>query len=356
MDFMSLATDLNLIGKLVYNVLYKWVLSWGVESDLIGPFALTVIVFTVFLTLLTMPLDIWQKLISRSNARKMEAMKPELEKVNALYANDKATLMQKQRELYSKYKYSATKACLPMLVTMILFFVVFGGFNSAVKHYNSVVFDNLQNVYETTYAENYNSATGSGLSAEEAIAAATAAAENAVAEAYKPEKFLLTQNIFMPDTWADPIPDASTYAGTGMGKLGITDVDSAVYEKVMKPLIEKYNVTEKGKSAWNGYLILPVLVLVLSFVSSKLIKSPDQPQMAGQSEEQIKMQQNQMKMMSFVMPVIMGVFSLFYSTAFSLYMFIRSFLNLAFNMTWNIVQKKRDTKEREYIMSTTVKK
>lgn len=356
MDFMSLATDLNLIGKLVYNVLYKWVLSWGVESDLIGPFALTVIVFTVFLTLLTMPLDIWQKLISRSNARKMEAMKPELEKVNALYANDKATLMQKQRELYSKYKYSATKACLPMLVTMILFFVVFGGFNSAVKHYNSVVFDNLQNVYETTYAENYNSATGSGLSAEEAIAAATAAAENAVAEAYKPEKFLLTQNIFMPDTWADPIPDASTYAGTGMGKLGITDVDSAVYEKVMKPLIEKYNVTEKGKSAWNGYLILPVLVLVLSFVSSKLIKSPDQPQMAGQSEEQVKMQQNQMKMMSFVMPVIMGVFSLFYSTAFSLYMFIRSFLNLAFNMTWNIVQKKRDTKEREYIMSTTVKK
>ena len=333
MDFMSLATDLNLIGKLVYNVLYKWVLSWGVESDLIGPFALTVIVFTVFLTLLTMPLDIWQKLISRSNARKMEAMKPELEKVNALYANDKATLMQKQRELYSKYKYSATKACLPMLVTMILFFVVFGGFNSAVKHYNS-----------------------SGLSAEEAVAAATAAAENAVAEAYKPEKFLLTQNIFMPDTWADPIPDASTYAGTGMGKLGITDVDSAVYEKVMKPLIEKYNVTEKGKSAWNGYLILPVLVLVLSFVSSKLIKSPDQPQMAGQSEEQVKMQQNQMKMMSFVMPVIMGVFSLFYSTAFSLYMFIRSFLNLAFNMTWNIVQKKRDTKEREYIMSTTVKK
>ena len=243
-----------------------------------------------------------------------------------------------------------------MLVTMILFFVVFGGFNSAVKHYNSVVFDNLQNVYETTYAENYNSATGSGLSAEEAVAAATAAAENAVAEAYKPEKFLLTQNIFMPDTWADPIPDASTYAGTGMGKLGITDVDSAVYEKVMKPLIEKYNVTEKGKSAWNGYLILPVLVLVLSFVSSKLIKSPDQPQMAGQSEEQVKMQQNQMKMMSFVMPVIMGVFSLFYSTAFSLYMFIRSFLNLAFNMTWNIVQKKRDTKEREYIMSTTVKK
>ena len=336
MDFMSLATDLNLIGKLVYNVLYKWVLSWGVESEVIGPFALTVILFTVFLTLLTLPLDVWQKLISRSNARKMEAMKPELEKVNKLYEGDKAMLMQKQRELYSKYKYSATKACLPMIVTMVLFLVVF--------------------MYETTYASSYNAAVAGGSGTEEAVTAATAAAENAVVEAYKPEKFLLTQNIFMPDTWADPIPDAATYAGTGMGKLGITDVDSAVYEKVMRPLIEKYNVTEKGKSAWNGYLILPVLVLVLSFVSSKLVKSPDQPQMAGQSEEQVKMQQNQMKMMAFVMPVIMGVFSLFYSTAFSLYMFIRSFLNLAFNMTWNIVQKKRDAAERDRIMSTTVKK
>ena len=356
MDFMSLATELNLVGKLVYNVLYKWVLSWGVESELIGPFALTVIVFTVILTLITMPLDVWQKLISRSNARKMEAMKPELEKVNKLYEGDKAMLMQKQRELYSKYKYSATKACLPMIVTMVLFLVVFGGFNSAVKHYNSVVFDDLQNVYETTYSASYNEAVAGGAGAEEAVTAATAAAENAVVEAYKPEKFLLTQNIFMPDTWADPVPDASTYAGTGMGKLGITDVDSAVYEKVMKPLIDKYNVTEKGKSAWNGYLILPVLVLVLSFVSSKLVKSPEQPQMAGQSEEQVKMQQSQMKMMAFVMPVIMGVFSLFYSTAFSLYMFIRSFLNLAFNLTWNIVQKKRDAEERDRIMSTTVKK
>ena len=47
MDIMSLATDLNLMGKFVYNVLYKWVLSWGIESDVIGAFAVTVILFSL---------------------------------------------------------------------------------------------------------------------------------------------------------------------------------------------------------------------------------------------------------------------------------------------------------------------
>ena len=160
----------------------------------------------------------------------------------------------------------------------------------------------------------------------------------------------------MPDTWKNPIPDVSTYAGTGMGKLGITEVDKTTYEKVMKPIIEEYNFNDKGKSAWNGYLILPVLVGVLSIVSSKLIKPPEQPQVAGQTEEQMKMQQSQTKMMQYMMPVLMAVFSLFYSAAFSLYMFVSSLFSFIFNVIWNVIQKKQDAIERDRIMSTTVKK
>ena len=151
MDVMSLATELNLVGKLVYNVLYEWVNGWGIDSELIGAFGVTVILFTVFLTLLTLPLDIWQKMIARSNSRKMRAMKPELDKINKLYANDKNALMIKQRELYKKYKYSTFKTCLPMLATLIIFMVVFSGFNSSVRYHNSVVYENLKVVYNATY-------------------------------------------------------------------------------------------------------------------------------------------------------------------------------------------------------------
>ena len=356
MDIMSLATELNLMGKFVYNVLYKWVLSWGIDSEVIGAFAVTVILFTLILKIITAPLDVWQKIIARSNSKKMEIMKPELDKVNKLYANDRNMLAVKQREVYQKYKYSTFKACLPTIVTLVVFMVVFSGFNSAVKYHNVVVFDNLKTVYEENYASAYNQSISEGKTAVESADIATESAESAVVANYELERFLLTDNIFMPDTWKSPIPDVSTYAGTGMGKLGITEVDKTTYEKVMKPLIEEYNFNEKGKKAWNGYLILPVLVGVLSIVSSKLIKPPEQPQVAGQTEEQVKMQQSQTKMMQYIMPLMMSVFSLFYSAAFSLYMFVSSLFSFIFNLVWNVVQKKQDAIERDHVMSTTVKK
>ena len=356
MDIMSLATDLNLMGKFVYNVLYKWVLSWGIESDVIGAFAVTVILFTLFLKIITSPLDVWQKIIARSNSKKMEVMKPELDKVNKLYANDRNMLAVKQREVYQKYKYSTFKACLPTIVTLVVFMVVFSGFNSAVKYHNVVVFENLQTVYEESYSSAYESAVSTGANFVDAAQTATEVAEKAVVDNYELERFLLTKNIFMPDTWKSPIPDVSTYAGTGMGKLGITDVDKTTYEKVMRPIIEEYNFNEKGKNAWNGYLILPVLVAVLSIVSSKMIKPPEQPQVAGQTEEQMKMQQSQAKTMQYMMPVLMAVFSLFYSSAFTLYMFVSSLFSFVFNFVWNIIQKKQDAIERDRLMSTTVKK
>lgn len=356
MDIMSLATKLSLMGKFVYEVLYKWVLSWGIKGEIIGAFAITVILFTLILKLITSPLDIWQKIIARSNSKKMEIMKPELDKITELYADDREMLSLKQREVYKKYKYSTFKACLPTLITLIVFFVVFGGFNSAVKYHNSVVFDNLQNVYEETYATVYSDAVDGGASATDAAVSATEAAEAAVVENYELERFLLTKNIFMPDIWKNPIPDVSTFAGSGIGKLGITDVDKTTYEKVMHPIIEKYNYNEKGKGAWNGYLILPILVAALSLVSAKMIKPPEQPQVAGQTAEQAQMQQSQAKMMQYVMPIMMAVFSLFYSAAFTLYMFVSSLFSFTFNLIWNIIQKKQDAIERDRIMSTTVKK
>ena len=219
MDVMSLATELNLVGKLVYNVLYEWIAGWGIDSELIGAFGVTVILFTVFLTLLTMPLDIWQKMIARSNSRKMRLMKPELDKLNKLYESDKNTLMIKQRELYKKYKYSTFKTCLPTLATLVIFMVVFSGFNSAVRYHNSVVYERLKETYNNTYNATYLAETGAGTPVSEAGDKATEAAEAAVLNAYEPERFLLTTNIFMPDTWKDPIPDVST--GHGAADRGI---------------------------------------------------------------------------------------------------------------------------------------
>lgn len=353
---IMLATELNLVGKLIYNYLFKWITTWGSETELLGAFAITVIFFTLFLKIITLPLDIWQKSVTRSNTKKMAIMQPELEKVQRQCGDNKQLYAQKQRDTYKKYGYKTLAACLPSLVTMVIFFVVFSGFNSSVRYHNSVVFDELQVVYDTTYEETYADEILGGKTPTEAMNVAITSAETAVVGSYKPEKFLYITNIFMPDSWKNPIPDVNTYAGTGMGKLGITDVDRVKYEQVMKPIIQEYNLTDTGKSRWNGYLILPVLTLLLGIASSKLLKPPEQPKMPGQSEDQIKAQEKTNKMMTFIMPLMMGVFSLFYSAAFTLYMFVNSFISTAFALIYNIITKKIDEKEKDKIMSITVKK
>jgi YidC/Oxa1 family membrane protein insertase len=351
---MILATELNWIGKLIYNGLYTWVQSWGNDYSLIGAFGITVILFTIFLKIAMSPFDIWQKTLANKNAKKMKIMKPELDKVAKQCGQNRELLMQKQREVYKKYKYSAFSACLPSLITLVIFFVVLNGFNSAVRHYNSAVFDELSQTYYSVYdaaiSENPE------MTDTQKVAYATEKAEEAVLEAYHPERFLLTKNIFMPDTWKSPIPDVSVYSGTGMGKLGITDVDRNQYTKIMAPIIKKYNVNDAGKKVWNGYLILPVIAFILSILSTKLIKPPEQPQMAGQTEEQLKAQQSQAKMMTYMMPLMMGIFALFYSAAFTLYMVVSNIVTTLFNLTFNIVTKQIDARRYDAELARTIKK
>jgi membrane protein insertase, YidC/Oxa1 family, C-terminal domain len=356
MDSLTLAASLNWIGKLIYNNLYIWVESWGNDLSFIGAFGITVIIFTLCLKLATLPLDVWQKVLGRKSSKKMEIMKPELDRVTKQCGDNRELLMQKQREVYKKYKYNAFSACLPMLVTLAVFWIVFTGFNSAVNYHNRIVYEDLARVYHSTYGEKISDLEDSSMTAAEKKELAVKAAEDAVVAFYKPERFLLTINIFMPDSYVSPIPTISTFSGSGMGKLNITDVDKTEYESVMKPLIEKYNKTENGKNRWNGYFILPALAFILSILSTKLIKPPEQPPMAGQTEEQVRAQKSQAKMMAYMMPIMFGVFTIFYSTAFALYMVVSNVFSTTFNLIYNIFAKRTDKKARDYMLSTTIKK
>ncbi|MFI3228803.1 MAG: membrane protein insertase YidC [Bacillota bacterium] len=356
MGTLVLATELNFVGKLIYDYLYQWVLGWGSNFELIGAFGITVILFTIFLKILVLPMDVWQKTLSRKNTLKMEIMKPALDKAAKQCGENKELLMQKQRAIYKEHGYSAFSACLPSLISLAIFMVVFSGFNSAVKFENSTTFDELSAVYDAAYESAVTEYTADGSYAStEVVVMAVESAEAAVLEAYEPEKFLLTKNIFMSDTWANPIPTVSDYTGTGLGKLGITDMDSTTYNRVMGVIEEYYNYNEDGDSVWNGYLILPILSFLLSIVSTRLIKQPEQPAVAGQTEEQQKAQQNQTKMMTYMMPLMMGVFALFYSTAFTLYMVVSNLFSTTFNLLFNLVTKKKDAEAKDKRLSTTIK-
>lgn len=117
---------------------------------LIGNFAVVgvgIIVFTLILKTLTLPLDIYSKVVSRKQSLKMEEMREPLQKLQKQYANNKELYSQKMMELYKKNNYNMFSACVPSLVMMVVFMVVFSGFNSYSQYTNLTTYNQMIESY-----------------------------------------------------------------------------------------------------------------------------------------------------------------------------------------------------------------
>lgn len=341
----------------------------------VASFGWTVVLFTVILRLILSPLDIWQKVISRRNNKAMERMKPQLEALQARYADDKQRLQQEQMALYKKEKYSTMGMCLPTIVTFVVFFVVFAGFRQMVGYQFAKDYKECVKAYNTSIAEqieankdaDYIEDNGDGKwdiddikktqEGKEFYTEAQKNAQQAVYNVYYSEdqvtirSFLWIKNIFVSDNWAQAVPDFATVTGQkGMATSKLTGITIDEYNDVMADVLGTGGYGKDGK--WNGLLILPILSIALSFLSTKLLSGsqaqpPASPQGAqGEGAEKAQSQQQTMKMMQYVMPIMMGVFALFYSGAFALYMFTSSLCAILFQLTFNLIAKLVD-KSRE---------
>jgi len=112
-----------------------------------GDIGLGIILFTVILRLITLPLDIMSRVSTKKNGLKMESMKPQLEKMQKQYANNKDLYNQKMQALYKKEGYSPFAACLPSIISLVVFFVVFGAFNSFSKYSSKDVINKMAVAY-----------------------------------------------------------------------------------------------------------------------------------------------------------------------------------------------------------------
>lgn len=353
-----------------FMIIINNALGGGVAS-----FGWTVVLFTVVLRLILSPLDIWQKVIARKNNKAMERMKPQLEVLQTRYADDKQRLQQEQMALYKKEKYSTMGMCLPTIVTFVVFFVVFAGFRQMVGYQFAKDYKECVKTYNASIAEQIEQNKDKGFIVDngdgkydiddvakteagaEFYAKAKKNAQHAVYEVYYSEdqvtirSFLWIKNIFVSDNWAQAVPDFATVTGQkGMATSKLTGITIDEYNDVMAEVLGTGGYGKDGK--WNGLLILPVLSIALSLLSTKLLSGsqaqPPAPAQDAQGEgaEKAKAQQQSMKMMQYVMPIMMGVFALFYSGAFALYMFTSSLCAILFQLTFNLIAKLVD-KSRE---------
>ena len=339
----------------------------------VASFGWTVVLFTVVLRLILSPLDVWQKLIARKNSKAMERMKPQLEVLQAKYADDKERFQQEQMALYKKEKYSTMGMCLPTIITFVVFFVVFAGFRQMVGYQFANDYKQCVNTYNQTFSEEIEANRDQPFIIEadgrleiakteegaQFYSATKEKAQQAVYDVYYSEdqvtirSWLWIKNIFVSDNWATAVPDFATVTGQkGMATSKLTGITIDEYNDVMGKVLGTGGYGKNGK--WNGLLILPVLSIALSLLSTKLLqKSQGQPPAPaptgeGEAAEKAKAQQSTAKMMQYFMPLMIGVFAIFYSGAFALYMFTSSVCAIVFQLGFNLIaaliDKKREGK------------
>lgn len=145
--------DIINFSKPVTGNIFADLMLWLVSIT--SSVAAGVILFTLFLKIVTLPFDFMSRFSMRKNSLKMEAMRPELEKLQQQYANDKTLYNQKMMALYKKNGYSMFGACLPTIITLVIFIIAINGFNAYSRYQNKQYF------YEMSVA--YNNVIYAGL-------------------------------------------------------------------------------------------------------------------------------------------------------------------------------------------------
>ena len=330
--------------------------------DFIANYGWRVVFFTLCLKLLLSPLDIYQRYMARKNQKITERLKPQMEKLQKQYT-DRTILAQKQMQLNKQAGFSYFSSCLPAIVTMAVMFSLLGALNEVSQYMNFKEYYELYNRYDAAIVE-YNGMDDASKAALKEQGVVTDERKNPdgsvidynvqyaqkeVFDYYQENKtsFLWIKNIWSPDVpWKKEVNSESQFNtnigkyGTSASKSGITD-DELARMKTMYPTVMGLLLAEESNGA-NGYLILPVLSVLMS-VAMQLVTMRQQKK-SGQVNE--AMGSGAMKAMMFIMPVMIGFFSLSYTSAFALYLVVNYAFSLIINVGSNLILLAIDKKEQ----------
>ena len=138
-DYRTLKSYDNKYEKIV--PLGGWMVAWFSRLviipcfDFLGRFihnyGLVILLMTLLIKLLISPLTIK----SYKSTAKMQVIKPEIDKINAKYPNEKDAMKKQQAtmELYQKAGISPMGGCLPMLLQMPILFAMFRFFPASIE-------------------------------------------------------------------------------------------------------------------------------------------------------------------------------------------------------------------------------
>lgn len=278
-------------------------------GNLVHSHALTLILITLMIKILLYPFDILNKYTTKKNSRKQAELAPEIEKVKKRYASNPQLQNQKTMELYKANNYNLVGTCVGMLVYMVLTLVIFITLLNSLNTISSYKIYEEYQTLKTEYTAVYERTTG-----DENLKVSTA--QNAVVAKYDDikESFLWIKNIWRPDTSASSVLTYDDFV-TNVKRVGVeaSEVDKTEYTLVMNGLI-----TSDVYKSCNGYYILAILAVLSTFGSTYLTTLVTKFKLKKQGREMVK-SPDQNKVLTLILPILMGVFTLLYNAAFGIY-------------------------------------
>ncbi|MBR5439262.1 MAG: YidC/Oxa1 family membrane protein insertase [Clostridia bacterium] len=369
-----------------------------------GLIAVGILLFSLILKIIPLPFDIYSRVASKKNALKMEKMRPELERLQKQYANNKELYNQKLMAFYKKQGYSQFAACLPSIFTLVFFIIVISAFQQystyckieiyeemAIAYSDNIRYnDNITveecgfkengfdvdenkviNVYKTidekkAFLESKRDERGviktednikftHNLTEDEYNTLVKIPAQKAAAEKYKEiskkSEFLWVKNIWVEDLpWKNAFVDESTYLNSvftnSKGCSKSEQIKSSINNKnAYNDIFGDEYIQEQMKKP-NGYMILVVISIGSMLLSQLIMNKTQKAQMELQSVDGAAGQAAQTtKMMTWMMPIMFGIFSFMYSASFSLYLIVSTLFSTASTAIINKIVEKKFIKE-----------
>ena len=365
----------------------------------VGSYAWTIILFTIVLKLVLSPVDFAQRYFTNKQSRAQAKLQPELEKLKKRYGQNQTLLYQKQNELYQRNNIKPTGSCIIMIVylgiTLAVFLTLWNSMQSIAGFNIKNQYNELQTVFNNSYeADYYKDYLGiedldafkalseeekqNTLNAKEEEKKATILASDEVQNnetlTTDDEKKAFANEIFENDKkgmqekaqikvadyypqikdsflWIKSIwrPDKATVSEIANYKdfkasVGNTNVKEADYNLVMGKLLSNYNNT----NGTNGYYILSVIVVAVSLLSQFVIRWTSRPK--NKNGEKVKTQQPGFtKILMFIMPITMLIFTISSSSIFAIYIITNSLMTTIISpISTLICNKIEDSKEKKH--------
>ncbi len=144
------------------------------------------------------------------------------------------------------------------------------------------------------------------------------------------ESFLWIQNIWIADS---PFKSSFLEYKEFEGMVRVNNVEKhedVIYNSFMPSL-----ANSQGRV--NGYFILPIIIIAISFLSMWLSQKMMTPK---KKEEDGKKKPRQGLAMQIIMPLIMGIFAIFYNSVFAIYMLASQLISTALLPLQQLIVKK----------------